>query len=195
MLYRFAKLLCTTVLVVLRRWEIRGRENFPLTGGLVLMGNHISYWDPVVIGCAIPRKISFMAKAELFDVPVLAPIIRKLGTFPVRRGGSDRSAIRKALELLGSGCVVGIFPEGSRSESGEIMEPHMGAAMIALKGNVPILPVAVKGTRGFTGKIIISIGKSVTLDEYRDKKIEKKELIIISNKIMGNISMLLDNMN
>lgn len=195
MLYRFAKFLCTTLLILLRRWEIQGKENFPLSGGLVLIGNHISYWDPVVIGCAAPREISFMAKAELFSIPVLAPIIRKLHSFPVRRGGADRNAIRTALELLNNGCVVGIFPEGTRSGSGELLEPHMGAAMLALKAEVPILPVAVYGTRGFWGKVRVSIGKPVTLEAYKGKKTGRQEMIEISHQVMGKISVLLENID
>ncbi len=192
MLYRFAKVICTLVLILLRRWVVLGKENFPIREGVLLTSNHISYWDPVVVGCAIPREIHFMAKSELFAIPVLAPIIRKLHAFPVRRGGADRNAIKTALNRLGQGHVVGIFPEGTRSANGELMEPHMGAAMLALKAGVPVLPVAVHGTKGYWGKITVIIGKPMFFEEYKEKKAGREDLMKVSNAVMSEIAAMLD---
>lgn len=192
MLYRFAKVICSLILIVLRRWDVRGRENFPMHQGVLLTSNHISYWDPVVVGCAIPREIHFMAKAELFAIPVLGPLINKLNAFPVRRGGADRNAIKTALNRLAQGHVLGIFPEGTRSANGELMEPHMGAAMLALKAGVPVLPVAVNGTKGYWGKITVIIGKPMYFEEYREKKAGREDLIKVSKAVMTEIAVLLD---
>jgi len=143
MFYKFARLLCRIILVLLRRWEVKGAENLPSGGGAVLVANHVSYWDPVVVGCAFNRRVYFMAKSELFEIPLLGPLISVLGAFPVRRDKSDRNAIRIAVKLLEEGNVVGIFPEGGRSRTGELMKPQPGAAMLAFKAGVPVLPVAL----------------------------------------------------
>lgn len=194
MFYRFARLLCRMVLLILRRWEVRGVDNFPHSGGLVVISNHTSYWDPVVIGCTLTREIHFMAKAELFSIPLLSIIIKTLHAFPVRRGGSDRNAIRTALQHLGNGNVVGIFPEGTRSKTGDILDPHLGAAMLALKAGVPILPVAVVGTRGFVGKVRVLIGKPMEFPDYKDKKAGKQDLMEVSNRVMEEVARLVNNL-
>jgi len=190
MFYRFARFICRVILVFLRRWEVQGLSNLPAKGGLVLVSNHVSYWDPVVIGCAINRRVNFMAKSELFTIPLLGAVIRAVGTFPVRRNQSDRTAIRKAINLLEEGQIVGIFPEGTRSRTGELLKPHLGAAMLALKAGVPFLPVAVKGTKGFIGKITIKIDKPIF---YRtDKKVSRADLENASERVMARIAELLE---
>ena len=98
-----------------------------------------------------------MAKAELFKIPVVGHVIALSGAFPVHRDKTDRIAIRTALRLLKEGQVVGIFPEGTRSHSGEMLKPHLGAAMLALKSGAPILPVALSGTRGVWGKVKVRV--------------------------------------
>jgi 1-acyl-sn-glycerol-3-phosphate acyltransferase len=134
-----------------------------------------------------------MAKAELFRIPVLRKIIVALGAFPVRRETLDREAIRLALEHLSGGRVVGIFPEGTRSKSGELLKPQYGAALMALKGGVPILPVALVGTRGVWGKVRVRIGKPLYFPEYAGKRPTKEALEDISNRVMGEIGALLRN--
>lgn len=191
MFYRLAWYLCRAVLRVLRRWEVEGADHLPPTGGIVVTANHVSYWDPLVIGCAIHRKIHFMAKAELFRIPVLKTVVVALGAFPVRREGADREAIRRALDCLAEGRVLGIFPEGTRSKSGELLKPHYGAALVALKGGVPIMPVALSGTRGVFGKVRVRIGRPVSFSEYVGKKPSKEVLEQVSNRIMGEIAALL----
>lgn len=197
MLYRFAWVLCRTVLLTIRRMKVRGTENVPMHGGLVVVSNHKSYWDPVIMGCVLPRErqVRYMAKAELFKIPGLALIIKKLGTFPVNRGGSDRSAIRRALEILASGEIVGIFPEGTRSKSDDMLEPHLGAAMLVARAGVPVLPVAIIGSRGFFGKVSVIIGKPIVFNrESSDgvaRKADRKEYSEMSIKIMDSISGLI----
>ncbi|OPX90474.1 MAG: 1-acyl-sn-glycerol-3-phosphate acyltransferase [Pelotomaculum sp. PtaB.Bin104] len=189
MFYYFTRFICRIVLVVIRRWEVRGAEHLPESGGLVLAANHTSYWDPVVVGCAIDRRVNFMGKAELFDIRLLNPIIRALGTFPVRRGGTDRAAIRKALALLEEGQIVGVFPEGSRSHTGELQKPHLGAAMLALKAGVPMLPVAISVKKGFFGKIKISIGRPLIFPAV--SKLSRADQEKASDSIMMQIASLL----
>ncbi|SFF94789.1 1-acyl-sn-glycerol-3-phosphate acyltransferase [Desulfotomaculum arcticum] len=190
MLYGFAKFVCRAILL-LRRWEITGNGHLPPGQGMIVVANHVSYWDPVVVGCALNRRIYFMAKAELFDIPVLAVLINKLGAFPVQRDGADRSSIRRALELLDAGKVVGIFPEGTRSKTGELLNPHMGAAMLAIKGGVPLLPVAVSGTRGFWGKVRVNLGQPINTSASNRRKVSRTELAELSHDVMEEIKHLL----
>lgn len=195
MFYRTAKAICRIILALLRRWEVQGAENLPPTGGAVVIANHISYWDPVVVGCALNRQVYFMAKAELFEIPLLGPLITRLGAFPVRRNGADPASVRRSLELLKSGRVIGIFPEGTRSHSGEILEPHLGAAMLALKVGVPIVPVAVNGTKGVAGKVRVSIGKPLEFTALYRKKAGKAELEQVSRQVMAEVDRMRKNHN
>ncbi|MBE0467663.1 MAG: 1-acyl-sn-glycerol-3-phosphate acyltransferase [Candidatus Desulforudis sp.] len=190
MFYQFAWYLCRAVLRYVRRWEVDGAANLPAAGGIVVTANHTSYWDPVVIGCAIYRRVYFMAKAELFRYPVLKQIIIALGTFPVRRDTVDREAIRAALDHLSSGRVLGIFPEGTRSKGGEFLKPQYGAALLALKGGVPILPVALSGTKGVFGKVRVRIGTPMQFPDYAGVRPTKEVLEEVSNLIMKEISTL-----
>lgn len=189
MIFSLLKAGARLVLLVLRRWEIRGAENLPATGGVVLVANHVSYWDPVAIICAFKRKIFFMAKAELFQIPLVGYAVRSSGAFPVRRDVTDRNAVRTALRLLQAGEAVGLFPEGTRSHTGEMLKPHLGAAMIALKAGTPVVPVAVSGTRGMFGKIIVHVGNPIHFEPVT--KATKAELEGISDRIMDEIALLL----
>ena len=191
MFYGFAKFVCRAALLLLRRWKVIGNGHLPPGQGMIVVANHVSYWDPIVVGCALNRRICFMAKAELFDIPVLGLIITKLGAFPVQRDGADRSSIRRALELLDAGEVVGIFPEGTRSKTDELLNPHMGAAMLAIKGGVPLLPVAVSGTRGFWGKVQINFGQPINTSASNRRKVSRTELAEVSQDVMEKIRHLL----
>lgn len=146
MFYRFCRSLFRFLFAIFCRWEIKGIENMPEKGPVIIVANHVSNWDPIVVGCAMKRRVHFMAKKELFDIPVLGFLISLLGAFPVDRKHADRAAIRKTLKLLKEGKVVGIFPEGTRSKTGKLLPPSPGAAYIALKAQVPVCPVALVGT-------------------------------------------------
>lgn len=190
MIYRLLKYLATMILTTVRRWDVRGRENLPHSGGVVLVANHVSYWDPVVVICAFSRKVHFMAKSELFKIPVIGYVLRIAGSFPVRRDRSDREAIRTAIRLLEEGQVVGVFPEGTRSHSGELLKPHLGAAMLAAKAKVPMIPIALIGTRGVIGRVRMLIGTPIVCPE--SKKTSKADLEKASDLVMDQIAALID---
>ncbi len=128
------------------RGRIYGAKKVPMAGPLIVVANHASYFDPPLLSNCLRRPVSFMAKESLFEVPVLAPAIRAYGAYPVKRGSADRSAIRAALQQLENGWAVGIFLQGVRTPDGRIPEPRLGAALIAAKAQVPLLPVSLWGT-------------------------------------------------
>ncbi|MFN5515245.1 MAG: lysophospholipid acyltransferase family protein [Cyanobacteriota bacterium] len=125
--------------------RIYGCEQVPPKGPAIVVSNHGTYFDPPFLSCALNRPVAFMAKEELFSVPLLGSFIRLYGAYPVKRGAGDRGAIRAALAALQQGWLVGVFLEGTRRDDGRIYDPKLGAAMIAAKAQVPLLPVALGG--------------------------------------------------
>jgi 1-acyl-sn-glycerol-3-phosphate acyltransferase len=124
-----------------------GKERVPREGGLVLAMNHFSYVDPPVFGTICPRKVVFVAKTELFEKPGLAELMRAHGTLAIRRGESDRDALRRMRETVRANEVLGVFVEGTRQRSGVLGEAKRGAAMVAIQEGVPVLPAAVHGSQ------------------------------------------------
>jgi len=118
----------------------------PKEGGVIIASTHTATLDPVILGCAFPRPLTFMAKEELFRFPPFAALIRTLGAFPVRRGEPDRRALRKAVSLLRQGRCLVIFPEGTRNPNWQLRPPELGVALLAAWAKVPVLPVAIFGS-------------------------------------------------
>ncbi|MDJ0898614.1 MAG: lysophospholipid acyltransferase family protein [Xenococcus sp. MO_188.B8] len=128
------------------RVHIYGAEKIPKSGAAIAVSNHASYFDPPIISNCIGRPVAFMAKQELFKIPVFKNAIALYGAYPVNRSTGDRSAIRSALQALESGWIVGIFLQGTRTQDGKITNPKSGAALIAAKAQVPLIPVSLWGT-------------------------------------------------
>lgn len=141
--YEFWKRLFYYICRLAFRLRVEGREYEPASGPLIVAGNHASLLDPPLIGMCLRRQSAYMAKDDLFTVPILGPWLRSIGSFPVRRGTPDRKAIRRSLEVLERGGVLVIFPEGTRSLDGRLRDAEPGAAMIALRTGIPVLPAAV----------------------------------------------------
>jgi 1-acyl-sn-glycerol-3-phosphate acyltransferase len=127
--------------------RVYGAERVPADGGVVLALNHFSWLDPLVFGAASPRNLYFLAKAELHDIPVLGPFIRLFGTYAVRRGESDREAVRQMRRCVQDGNALGLFAEGTRQRTGVPGKVMPGAAMVALQEQVPVVCAAVHGTQ------------------------------------------------
>jgi 1-acyl-sn-glycerol-3-phosphate acyltransferase len=124
--------------------QVEGREHIPITGGCVMTCNHTMGPDFLVLGYLSPRQIYFMVKAELIEHNRwLGKFLTYNGCFPVRRGDTDLGAVQHAINLVRSGCILGMFPEGTRSRSGKLQRGRSGAAYVAIQAQAPIVPVAV----------------------------------------------------
>lgn len=134
------------------RGRIEGQENVPKTGPFIAASNHASDFDPPLLSCCMGRPVAFMAKESLFKVPVLKQGIELYGAYPVRRGMSDRQALKSAMKFLEQGWGAGIFLGGTRTTDGRIAKPMAGAAWIAAKMQVPLVPVCLWGTQNITEK-------------------------------------------
>src|SRR5262245_63187711 len=128
------------------RLHVYGRDRVPRTGGCVVASNHFSWLDPAVLGASCPRVLYYMAKIEAHRAPGLGTLIRAFGCFPVRRGESDREAVRIMRQVVADGHALGLFVEGTRQRSGEPGRVQPGAAMAALQESVRVVPAAVHGT-------------------------------------------------
>ncbi|MDB9315863.1 lysophospholipid acyltransferase family protein [Spirulina sp. CS-785/01] len=126
--------------------KIYGAENVPQEGPLVVVSNHASHFDPPIVASCMRRPVAFMAKEELFKIPIFREAISLYGAYPVNRKSADRSAIRSSLQALNEGWAAGIFLQGTRTKDGRITNPKLGAAMIAAKANAPLIPVSLWGT-------------------------------------------------
>ncbi len=144
--YRACRAVARFLLGLLMRREVRGLDRVPRTGGLIIASNHGSFWDPPVIATTVERELSFLAKAELFKVPIFGPLIRSLNSIPIRRGVSDLTGLGRAREALANGGCLLLFPEGGRKKDGRLQPARPGLGLLESHARVPIVPVHVSGT-------------------------------------------------
>jgi 1-acyl-sn-glycerol-3-phosphate acyltransferase len=145
-IFNFCRAICRIVASVFFDLKAYGLENVPKTGGALMVANHASYLDPALVGVRIYRPLSFMAKSELFDIPVFGWIIRHCNAFPVQQGKGDRAAIEQTIQTLKSGHILNLFPEGSRTADGQLQKIQKGVALIAKRAGVPIVPAVLIGS-------------------------------------------------
>lgn len=127
-------------------WEVRGREHVPPTGAVIVASNHISFWDPPLVGTAAVRELHFLAKEELFRTPVLGPLIRAFNAIPIRRGVADLSGLARARDVLRAGRALIMFPEGTRRRDGELHEARPGVGILAVSSDARVVPVYISGS-------------------------------------------------
>jgi 1-acyl-sn-glycerol-3-phosphate acyltransferase len=183
MLYRFARGLLRLLFLLFFRLEGYGKENVPAKGPLILCGNHRSMFDPFMLGTPLIRELFFMAKEELFRIPVIGWFITRVHAFPVKRGGVSKESIRLSIQLLKDGNAMCIFPEGTRNNAGGVGKK--GAAMLALKSNAVVVPVAIIGDYKPFRRMAVYYGKPVDLSEYTQGTSDNLEAA--TNKIMSEI--------
>jgi 1-acyl-sn-glycerol-3-phosphate acyltransferase len=162
------------------RGQVYGMENVPRHGPVVIVANHASDFDPPLLSCSVRRPVSYMSKEELFKVPIFGRAIALYGAYPVKRGSADRSALRAAMHQIDQGWAVGIFLSGTRTPDGRIPEAKLGAAMIAAKKQVPLLPVSLWGTHRIMPKgsrlprfvpVTVRIGQLIPPPESTERQV------------------------
>ena len=171
-LYHAGRWAVRAFLFLFTRFEVKGRENVPSRGGILVSANHLSLMDPPVLGVSLGRSTAFMAKQELFRSGLGRYFLSAFGAFPVHRGKLDREALRRAETVLSQEYALVMFPQGARASSeGYRPEGFVGAALIAARSGVPVLPVGVTGTEAMRGwgwmlrrpKITVNIGPPIEL--------------------------------
>lgn len=186
--YSFARSLVAVGLKPVYRIETIGRENIPAEGSVLLCANHINNLDPLLVGITASRPVHFMAKDELFSVPLLGRIVRNLNAFPVKRGMSDREALRTGLAILKEDKVLGLFPEGTRSKTGEIGKGLAGAGFFALRSEAAIVPCAIIGPYKAFNKIKVVYGQPLKLEISSGGKLNAEQA---TDMIMSEIQKLI----
>tara|TARA_A100000164_G_scaffold144467_1_gene128176 strand:- start:242 stop:859 length:618 start_codon:yes stop_codon:yes gene_type:complete len=174
-----------------------GRENIPQKGSFIFVSNHGSLLDPPLLGHAVGRNISFMAKSELFRIPLLGFIIKSCGAYPVKRGIVDKTTIKIACEKLTNNSSIGIFIDGTRQKDGRVNKPKQGAALLSFKNQKLLLPVAIINSHRlirfkffipvFT-KIVIKVGKPINPPQGSSKK----DLAKVTNYLQETINNMLE---
>ena len=182
---------------LLFRGILIGRENIPKKGSFILVSNHGSLLDPPLLGHAVGRNISFMAKSELFSIPLLGFIIKACGAYPVKRGIADKNTIKIACEKLSNNNSIGIFIDGTRQQDGRVNKPKQGAALLAFKNQKLLLPVAIINSHRlvrlrffipFFTKIVIKVGKPIN----PPKVSSKDDLAMVTTSLQESINNMLD---
>lgn len=197
MLYRILKPLVWLLTHIICRCRVFGRENIPHEGPVLIVANHLLWYDPLLIGILFPRRLWFMAKIEIFRLPLVGLACRLTGQIPVNRGESDRSALEQALEYLRQGRAVTIFPEGAVAQHERLLAAHTGVAMLALRSGAPILPIAHSGTRRiFVGRrawlprVTVRIGKPY-VPRIPEGVSRKAALRMVTEDLMLRIAQML----
>ncbi|MBQ0111446.1 MAG: 1-acyl-sn-glycerol-3-phosphate acyltransferase [Oscillospiraceae bacterium] len=187
--YRFCRAIAKVVVFVCYRVKVINGDKMP-DGGIVLCSNHVAALDPVILGTHCKRQLCFMGKAELFKSKFTKYLFTKLGSFAVERGKNDRGAIKMAQNVVKSGGVFAIFPEGTRSKTGEIARAKPGAALVAVTAGGDILPVAIKyhtKKRKIFCKVTVKFGNLVKID---CKDSSREELRRISDSLTDTLREL-----
>jgi len=197
-LYCIGKLIVGAFFWLFTRLQVKGKENVPAKGALLVVSNHLNFNDPPLLGAILGRQVVFMAKEELFRSRFLGYFLRGLGSFPVHRGRLDRNAIRQSEQALAEGRVLVMFPEATRSKNACLQRALPGSALIASRQAVPVLPVGIAGTEKIKRtswmfrrpRITINIGPPFSLPSSGGK-ISKDELAEHTELIMRRIAELL----
>ena len=196
--YYFGRVLIRILLILLTRRQVKGRENIPSQGSLLIVANHINLIDPPLLSISLNRKMIFMAKEELFRSRFSSYFVGSFGAFPVHRGQVDRNALRQAQSVLADGVALVMFPEAARSKNAQLSPAFPGSALIAVRSGAPILPLGITGTEKIKGaawwlhrpRITINIGRPFHLPSVNGK-VSRVELAELTNYIMERIAELL----
>jgi 1-acyl-sn-glycerol-3-phosphate acyltransferase len=187
--YAFARWLVWAVVATLFGFRTVGRENVPPTGPLIVACNHVSNLDPPCLGVGMPRQVTYMAKKELFEIPLLGTLIRWLGAFPVDRSRGDIASIKTAIGVLERGTCLGIFPEGGRNVDGT-KQAQMGVALLASLSGATVIPAYLSGTAKtkFRSQVTVVFGEPLRFEPGR--KARRDDLAKWTEELMRRIYAL-----
>ena len=186
--YRLARLICKLFISILYPLRIEGLHHIPASGSVIICPNHVRWVDAILVAVAVRRPIRFMAKDDLFRFRALGALFKLVGAFPVRRGQADRSAVRTALAVLSQGGALGMFPEGTRSRTGQLKRPESGAALLALRACAPVVPVALLGPCRLFRPVRVAVCPPVDLERFRGQRVTTSLLDDVSMAIMAPLA-------
>lgn len=186
MLYRILRAIVKVFIYPIFRIRVIGKENIPQDEGYILCANHKSNWDPIFLAISFSRSIRFMAKKELFENKALAGILNAIGVFPVDRKGRDLASLKNSIKILKEKNILGIFPEGTRTDSIDRNNMKDGVAYIALKAKKDILPVEIMSTYKPFRKTYIYINKPINVDKYLNMK-SKEAMVKMTDEVFEDI--------
>ncbi len=178
------------------RIKVSGTENIPQQGGFILASNHLSYYDPLLVGSWATRQVYFMAKQELFKSPFFGGIIRRTNALPLRRGTIDRAALDSCVEVIERGFGLTVFPEGTRARQGEFLDPKPGVGMVAVRARCPIVPVYIHGSNHLSAcllgrdRLSITYGEPLPADWVASFEATKESYTEIARVVMERIAGL-----
>jgi len=194
MLYQILRWIGKPIVYLLFFPRIIGKKNSKIKGKAVVISNHLSMWDPLLIAVIFRRQIFWMGKAELFKSKIAKLFFKAVKAFPVRRGEGDLAAIRHAFRVLRDGKLFGIFPEGTRIKSKDLSRFEPGTAMIALKNDAPVLPIYIKGNYKFFNRMKVIIGEPIHLADYVGTKTDTATVEAASRFLENKLSDLRNTM-
>lgn len=179
------------------RYRVSGREYVPASGPLLVVANHLSWYDPILLALVLPRRVWFFAKVEVFRWPIVGWLCRLTGQIPVRRGAGDRGALEQALAYLRAGKAVLVFPEGTVERQEQMIAARTGVAMLAMRSGATILPIAHMGTRrvlhslrAWLPHVTIKIGEPL-VPVVPEGVVRKTALQMVTQEIMTRIASML----
>ncbi len=190
MFLKIVKPIVKAFLNVIFRVRVEGEENIPREGGCMICANHISLWDPVMLIIYLTRPVTFMAKAELFKIPVVSSVLKAVKAFPVKRGTGDIGAVKAALKALKEENVLGIFPTGAREKKVEKVKVKAGIALIAAKAGTKIVPIYIDTEFKLFKEVVLRIGEPVDFAEYKGQKLHAEDLDRLSKDVYSRILSL-----
>jgi len=196
--YWLSYILLNVIFRILFGFRVIGNRYVPLNGRVIIAANHQSFIDPLIVGASVPREVFYIAKEELFRIPLLREIIRLYNAIPVRRSHFDTRVVKQASSILRDEQAILVFPEGTRSRSGQLQSAKMGVGMLALQNQADIVPMYIHGTfklRKFLFRypgIVVLLGDKISIRDYLSSEGDRRKEAYrkISQEVMGRIRKL-----
>ncbi len=201
LLYYLGKIALLAYAKIVTGLKVNNKERIPDTGSFIIASNHISWFDPPLVGIGIKRVCNFMAKRELFNNKLFGVILRNVKAIPVNRAGFDRQSIKNALEALRKGEGLVMFPEGTRSKDGEIGKMRLGVGLLAVKSNATVIPAYIKNSKNaarnrLTGKkVVVTFGEPIRIAGSSEHPNSKECYQKIADEVENRIRDMKRNLN